>query len=89
MSTPAINARWQWLIFGVESAEPGRGLALLWHICRDQPGLVWLGLFGLLATRPGYQKTAICRLACPSVAFPLSNGREGATKEFVAHLIFV
>jgi flavin-dependent dehydrogenase len=45
----SINNRMRQSLSHVNRDEAAR---LLWHICRDQPRLVWLGLRGLLARPP-------------------------------------
>jgi hypothetical protein len=48
-----MNNRMRRSLSRLNRDEAGR---LLWHICRDQPRLVWLGLRGLLAHPPELSK---------------------------------
>jgi len=49
----SMNNRMRRSLSRLNRDEAGR---LLWHICRDQPRLVWLGLRGLLAHPPELSK---------------------------------
>ena len=49
---------------------------VLWHVCRNQPRLLWMGLRGLLGRSPALPKGGDSSLGCPPAALPLPNDKE-------------